>query len=222
MSANERNLQAKYKLGSHHLAAVMTGAMLFAAHVTASWADVTVYEKAPTAEELQQKLLGAGASGKKKVKTRAIVFGDDAPAEAAPAAASPAAPAQTASTPAPKPAAVTMQVSEDAIAFPIQFKVSSSQILPESAPFLQSIADLMRKDTSVRLLVEGHTDITGSYQSNVTLSRERARAVKNYLVNRFGIDAARLHPEGKGPTDLLPDLDPADPKHRRVQFRVIS
>ncbi|MCX8087247.1 MAG: OmpA family protein [Rhodocyclaceae bacterium] len=197
-----------------------------------AWAEVTVYEKAPSVEELQQKLMGSGKSGEKKFKTRAIVFGDSAPADAAPAqpqAAPQSAPApMPAQTPsyavaAPQPAvAQTMQVSENAIAFPIQFKAGSSQILPESIPFLQSIAGLMQKDPSIRLLVEGHTDITGNYQRNMALSRERAFAVMNYLIDRFGIDPTRIVPVGKGPTDLLPGLDPTDPKHRRVQFRVIG
>lgn len=202
-----------------------------------AWADVTVYEKAPSVEELQQKLLGGGKAEQKKFKTRAIVFGDSAPAEAAPAppatsgqpqaapAPLPAQPAATYATVAPQaaPAAPqSMQVSDNAIAFPIQFKVGSSQILPESVPFLQSIAGLMQKDPSIRLLVEGHTDITGNYQRNMVLSRERAFAVMNYLIERFGIEPTRIVPVGKGPTDLLPGLDPTDPKNRRVQFRVIG
>lgn len=196
-------------------------------------ADVTVYEKAPTVEELQQKLLGGGKAEQKKFKTRAIVFGDSAPGEAAPAQleatpsasySSPAQPVATQPTGLPQPptATQTLQVSENAIAFPIQFKVNSAQIQPESVPFLQSIAGLMQKDPSIRLLVEGHTDMTGNYQRNMALSRERAFAVMNYLIDRFGIEPTRLVPVGKGPTDLLPGLDPADPKHRRVQFRTIG
>lgn len=206
-------------------------------------AEVTVYEKAPSVEELQQKLLGGGKAEQKKFKTRAIVFGDSASAEAAPAQpaaaqpqeapasarTAPAAPGAVApgavyATAAPQPAPVTqsMQVSDNAIAFPIQFKVGSSQILPESVPFLQSIAGLMHKDGGIRLLIEGHTDITGNYQRNMALSRERAFAVMNYLIDRFGIEPTRLVPVGKGPIDLLPGLDPADPKNRRVQFRVIG
>ncbi|WP_126443840.1 OmpA family protein [Sulfuricystis multivorans] len=197
-------------------------------------ADVTVYEKAPTPEELQQKLLGGGKAEQKKFKTRAIVFGDSAPTEAAPApqqavAPSPApqamptqAPAMATAAPQPAAAAQSVQASDDAIAFPIQFKVNSAQILPESIPFLQSIAGLMQKDPSIRLLVEGHTDISGSYQRNMTLSRERAYSVTNYLIDHFGIDPSRLMPVGKGPMEPLPGREPTDPKNRRVQFRILG
>lgn len=203
---------------------------------SAAHADVTVYEKAPSVEELQQKLLGNKAE-KKKFKTRAIVFDDGgqdesaAPqAEQAPQAAQAVEPApaaaggQTSARPAPAAAApqATLQVSEDAIAFPIQFQVNSAQVLPQSVPFLQTIAGLMHKNAGLRLLIEGHTDISGNYQLNMKLSRDRANAVVNYLTNRYGIEPARLMPVGKGPAELLEGLEPTDPKHRRVQFRVIG
>lgn len=193
------------------------------------WADVTLYEKAPSVEELQQKLLGGEQAGQRKFKTRAIVFGDapaepagQAPADQAPAAQAPV--QQAVSLPAAPmaPPPQTVQVSDNAIAFPIQFRVNSAQVLPESLPFIQSIAGLMQKDPGIRLLVEGHTDISGSYQRNVALSRERAFAVIHYLIDRFGIDPMRLMPVGKGPMDPLPGHEPTDPKNRRVQFRIIG
>ncbi len=188
-------------------------------------AEVTVYDRAPSVEELQRKLTGGGEQ--KKVRTRAIVF-DGGQAE--PAAQQPEAAAAPAVVPAPppspgatvRPTPQTLQISENAIAFPIQFKVNSAQILPESIPFLQSIAGLMQKDPSLRLLIEGHTDISGNYQRNMALSRERAFAVMNYLIDRFGIDPMRLMPMGKGPTEPLSGHEPTDPKNRRVQFRVIG
>lgn len=188
-------------------------------------ADVTVYDRAPSVEELQQKLLGGAKAEKKQYKTRAIVF-DDAPPPSQPAAQAQvpqAATAPVSAVPAPSAsAAQPVQVSENAIAFPIQFKVNSSQILPESLPFLQSIAGLMQKEPGLRILVEGHTDISGSYQRNVTLSRDRAFSVMNHLIDRFGLDPMRFMPVGKGPSDPLLGLDPTDPKNRRVQFRIIG
>jgi outer membrane protein OmpA-like peptidoglycan-associated protein len=245
MSASDRN--GKLGKGRWRVPVAVVAPLLPLLFASAVQADVTVYEKAPSVEELQQKMLGGGGADQKKFKTRAIVFGESAPAEAAPAqAATPQAavrpqsqapayaptpqsqayaPAPQAAAYAPSAAAVpqqTMQVSDNAIAFPIQFRVNSSQILPESVPFLQSIAGLMHKEAGVRLLIEGHTDISGNYQSNLALSRERASSVMNYLINRFGIEPTRFVPVGKGPTEILPGLDPADPKNRRVQFRIIG
>ncbi len=224
-------------------------ASLFALVSGLAWGgDVTVYEKAPSVEELQRQL--TGGEGKKKFKTRSIVFGDapaaqeatPAPApvpEPAVAAPQPAAVAQPAAQPAqpvaayaPPPAAAaapaktaaqqTMQVGESAIAFPINFRVNSSEVLPESVPFIESIAGLLQKDASLRLLIEGHTDMSGSAARNTVLSRERAFSVMNYLIDRYRIDPMRLVPVGKGFSEPLGGMEPTNPKNRRVQFRIIG
>lgn len=205
--------------------------------------DVKVYDKAPSVEELQRQLTGGeGAGGKKKLKTRSIVFGDapaaaqeaapaqpapvyaqpaPAPAQMAPAAAQPMAQASPVAS-AAAPAQQTMQVGERAIAFPINFRVNSAEIMPESVPFIESIAGLMQKDPSVRLLIEGHTDVSGNPARNVALSRERAFSVMNYLVDRFRVDPMRLVPVGKGFSEPLGGMEPTNPKNRRVQFRIIG
>lgn len=209
--------------------------MLFLAG--SAWAgDVTVYDKAPSVEELQRKLTGGEDSdGKRKLKTRAIVFGDAAPApaqEVAPQAApqpatSYTAPAPAAAAPAPAaqpaaPAQQTMQVGENAIAFPINFRVNSSEVMSESVPFIESIAGLLQKDPSIRLLIEGHTDSSGNPARNTVLSRERAFSVMNYLIDRYRIDPMRLVPVGKGFSEPLGGMEPTNPKNRRVQFRIIG
>lgn len=208
------------------------------------WAqDVKLYDKAPSVEELQRQLSGDAPQqdGKRRIRTRSIVFGDSAPApqEQQPiqqpvqqAAPQPAAYQQQAPQPqyqqatqqVYQPAAQqqTMQVSERAIAFPINFRVNSSQILPDSVPFLESIAGLLQKDPGMRLMIEGHTDSTGSASRNTVLSRERAFSVMNYLIDTYRIDPMRLVPVGKGFSEPLGGTDPTNPKNRRVQFRIIG
>lgn len=201
--------------------------------------NVTVYDRAPSVEELQRQLTGAGgipAPQQRKVRTRAIVFGDSAPASqeavSAPAVVIQAEPAPPPSQPmayqqpqsmAQQPAAAsTVQVSERAIAFPINFRVNSSDILPESVPFLESIAGLLSKDPGMRLVVEGHTDTSGNPGRNLALSRERAFSVMNYLIDHYRINPLRLVPVGKGFSEPLGGLEPENPKNRRVQFRIIG
>jgi len=232
MSANDS--VRPWGLGRLVLPAALLCALLV---VGVAKAEVTLYEKAPSVEELQQKLLGgeqAGGeqTGQKKFRTRAIVFVDAPPAPGAeasavqppkqPPAGTAALPVASAPVASVSPAPQTLQVSDNAIAFLIRFRVNSAQVLPESIPFLQSIAGLMHKNPGIRLLVEGHTDISGSYQRNVVLSRERAFAVTNFLIDRFGIDPMRLMPVGKGPMEPLPGREPTDSKNRRVQFRIIG
>lgn len=219
------------------LAGLVLG-MLFSPLGLAS--DVKVYDKAPSVEELQRQLTGDSVPGKSRPRTRAIVFGDASPApqDAAPAQEAPPPPDKSA---APAPQArpqqmqsqgqaqatasagqQTMQVSVNAIAFPINFSVNSADIMNESVPFLESIAGLLQKDANIRLLVEGHTDSSGSATRNNTLSRERAYSVVNYLIDRYRIDPARLIPVGKSFSEPLEGLEASNPKNRRVQFRVIG
>lgn len=205
-------------------------------------ADVKVYDKAPSVEELQRQLTGSDdGAPRARPRTRAIVFGDAAPApqeaaapQAAPAPApAPAAQAQPprpqqtqsqgqAQAARPQPQQQSVQVGTNAIAFPINFRVNSSDIMPESIPFLESIAGLMQKDQNVRLMVEGHTDSSGSPARNNALSRERAYSVVNYLIDHYRIDPTRLMPVGKGFSEPLEGLDAGNPKNRRVQFRIIG
>lgn len=219
------------------LAGLVLG-MLFSPLGLAS--DVKVYDKAPSVEELQKQLTGDSVPGRSKPRTRAIVFGDASPApqDTAPAQQEASTDKPTAAAPQqPRPQQTQsqgqaqasasagqqpMQVSVNAIAFPINFRVNSADIMGESIPFLESIAGLLQKDANIRLLVEGHTDSSGAATRNNTLSRERAYSVVNYLIDRYRIDPARLIPIGKSFSEPLEGLDASNPKNRRVQFRVIG
>jgi outer membrane protein OmpA-like peptidoglycan-associated protein len=115
-----------------------------------------------------------------------------------------------------------IQIGKQAIAFPIKFLVNSSDVLPESFPYLESIANLLKNDPSLHLLVEGHTDSMGDPARNFALSRERALSVVYFLIEKYGINPKHLIPIGKGFTEPLEGLDSANPKNRRVQFRVFG
>ncbi len=66
-------------------------------------------------------------------------------------------------------------------------------------------------------LLAGHTDAAGSDAYNQTLSERRADAVKQYLVEKFGIPATDLVTAGYGETRLKKPDAPRDAANRRVQ-----
>lgn len=70
----------------------------------------------------------------------------------------------------------------------------------------------------LRLMIEGHTDNTGNPESNAQLSNRRAAAVKQELVNTFGIPAARLETVGKGQSEPVSPNDTVEGRqnNRRV------
>lgn len=76
------------------------------------------------------------------------------------------------------------------------FETDSTRIKPASRSTLAQIAKLMAQQPELKLLVVGHTDSTGTFKYNLKLSRERAHAVVNALVNDYGVDPQRLKPWG--------------------------
>ncbi len=71
---------------------------------------------------------------------------------------------------------------------------------------------------SKRIMIEGHTDASGSSSYNQQLSKKRARAVKDYLASNYNIGGNRLLVSGKGEHTPLPNSNPYDAVNRRVQF----
>jgi outer membrane protein OmpA-like peptidoglycan-associated protein len=80
----------------------------------------------------------------------------------------------------------------------IHFATGSADVTPESAPTLDEIADLLRREPGWRITIEGHTDSIGGSAYNQSLSDRRAAAVKDTLVARYKIEPGRLTTVGFG------------------------
>ena len=80
----------------------------------------------------------------------------------------------------------------------IYFDSGKSTMKPGSTPTLEEIAKLLKNQTSLTLIVVGHTDNEGSYGYNMNLSKERARSVVRELVNKHDISTRRLSHDGVG------------------------
>jgi outer membrane protein OmpA-like peptidoglycan-associated protein len=100
----------------------------------------------------------------------------------------------------------------------IYFDHDSANIKPESKPSLKAIADMLNANTSLKLYVVGHTDMTGGFDYNVGLSLRRANAVVKTLVNEYGIAAQRLAGKGAGP--LCPVGSNKNENGRKLNRRV--
>lgn len=102
----------------------------------------------------------------------------------------------------------------------ITFDTGKAVIRPESKAVLDQIGTLLMTDAALRLEIQGHTDNVGAPTANLTLSQQRAEAVKKYLVDTHRIAAARLTTAGFGDTKPVADNSTAEgrAKNRRVEL----
>lgn len=102
----------------------------------------------------------------------------------------------------------------------IRFAEASSSLDPSSRKLLDEVADALRPCLGSIISITGHTDKAGTEPGNVSLSMERARAVREALVRR-GIPRDGLRARGVGSSEPVEGLTPEDPANRRIEFAVI-
>jgi OmpA-OmpF porin, OOP family len=95
----------------------------------------------------------------------------------------------------------------------VLFDFNSAAIKPESAATLAEIGKLLQEQPQLKILVVGHTDTVGSFETNRSLSTSRAEAVVKQLVSAHGIASARLFPVGVSFAS-----DEGRAKNRRVEL----
>ncbi|MDO9452346.1 MAG: OmpA family protein [Stagnimonas sp.] len=99
----------------------------------------------------------------------------------------------------------------------VLFSTGKSDLKPGAAERLNKLASFMLKYPDRAVVIEGHTDSTGSASLNMTLSQQRADAVKAYLVSQ-SVPAASVTTVGKGKD--VPVADNATASGRQQNRRV--
>ncbi|GJM00595.1 MAG: membrane protein [Methyloligella sp.] len=111
-----------------------------------------------------------------------------------------------------------MKTSGKVVLDGIFFDFDKSTLKPSSNKTLSIIADYLKLNKSKKFFVVGHTDNKGSVKYNRMLSTKRAQTVVRHLVEKYGIQDARLHPFGVGP--VSPILSNEDENGRAQNRRV--
>jgi outer membrane protein OmpA-like peptidoglycan-associated protein len=102
----------------------------------------------------------------------------------------------------------------------VQFDFNSARIRPDSFRAVGLMADALYHPYlhGYRFLIVGHTDAKGDRSYNLKLSQQRADAIRNALINPFGITASRIEAVGLGEEQLLNSKLPEASENRRVQL----
>jgi len=103
----------------------------------------------------------------------------------------------------------------------VLFERSKPVLLTSSYDELDLVADFMKENPKVEILLSGHTDNQGRHELNMKLSRERVNVVKDYLVKK-GIQENRITSKGFGGTKPIADNEAEETRalNRRVEFTI--
>ena len=146
---------------------------------------------------------------------------DLVPKQAEPAPApvvAPPPPAPTAAPPSPTPVSEKVTMAADA-----HFDFDKAVLKPEGKAKLDDLVGKLKAVNLEVIIAIGHTDSIGSDAYNKKLSLRRSDAVKAYLVSK-GIEANRIHTEGKGESQPIADNKTKEgrAKNRRVEIEVVG
>ncbi len=106
---------------------------------------------------------------------------------------------------------------------PLFFIVSTDTLIETSLPIVEKLATILLDNPDIKIRIEGHTDNSGTANSNETLSLARATRIRNILTEK-GIKKKRMKVEGFGERKpLVKNLTEEDKqKNRRVEFIIID
>ncbi len=105
----------------------------------------------------------------------------------------------------------------------ILFDVSSAAVQHKGRENLLKLAGILKKYEDTDILIEGHTDATGSEEYNLTLSRNRSQSVAN-LLEGAGVQAPRFTIMGYGEVQPIADNETAGGRqdNRRVEIAIMA
>lgn len=160
--------------------------------------DVKMYNHVPSANEMANLLFPEASKPSaisKGIKTRSISFD----------------PISTLSEPIAKSVGIGL---------PIRFDYNSDAINSASRPYINELGQMLTYEglSNKKIMIEGHTDASGTAQYNKQLSLKRAKSIKQYLSKNYNIDNDRMIISGKGEYSPLSGKNPYAAVNRRVEI----
>jgi len=136
-----------------------------------------------------------------------------------PAAAKPAAGKTQVARAGKKAVAQPAAASNSQLTMQVNFTVGSAELTDGAKTELSKYVTAMQSPqlSAMTFVIEGHTDATGAYSTNMDLSQRRAQSVVDYLVAN-GVSSSRLKAEGFGPNRPLKGVSKRSAANRRVEL----
>jgi outer membrane protein OmpA-like peptidoglycan-associated protein len=105
----------------------------------------------------------------------------------------------------------------------IFFETNQYELIETSRIELNKLVAMLQKYPDIKIEIGGHTDNVGSHEYNISLSQNRAKSVRDYLIENK-IDPARIKYKGYGETQPVDSNDTEEGKanNRRTEFKIIE
>lgn len=105
----------------------------------------------------------------------------------------------------------------------ILFDVNKATLKPASMTNLQNLASILNKYPDTNILIEGHTDDTGTEEYNLDLSKKRSQSVSNYLAS-LNVDPTRFTIMGYGESQPIATNETSEGRsqNRRVELAIMA
>lgn len=85
---------------------------------------------------------------------------------------------------------------------PVYFNFDSSVIRADQVERIEANADFLKKNTDIKIRIEGNCDPRGTKEYNLALGERRAQSAKKYFAN-LGVDSSRMNTISWGEEKLL-------------------
>lgn len=104
----------------------------------------------------------------------------------------------------------------------VLFDFDKDNIRSGAQPELDKIDRYLKLKPYKKVIIEGHTDSKGTDSYNLDLSQRRANQVKQWLIEKYGVDGSKFTPVGKGETVPVDtnETDEGRQNNRRVEFKI--
>ena len=102
----------------------------------------------------------------------------------------------------------------------VEFAIGAATLNPSAREALARFSGIVGVYPTLNFKIEGHTDSTGSAETNRNLSRQRAVTVRDYLIGQ-GVNAASISVEGLGPDQPVADNETSEGRARNRRVEII-